>query len=339
MHRQQPRLAQSRLFEGEPERGLGLVQIADADDDLPVHGQALFARHHDRAPGMGCDIPADRAKDEGSKGPGTARADNQHRGVGSSLREGLRGRPGQQRRLEHHAWLQFRRAVRGAVQRTQIRLVHHIRDGVRPALRLVPAHPGRQRRHRHDPQGGLPEGSFADRPFHRPQRFGGPVGSRDDWLESHLSLLGQKPNTRRIAPAGVLRPRQLPDQDHRRAPMSASGFRPLPRRPMVLARQPGTVGGLITRHCCGSAGSQCSHRDYGASGPAEQGLGVGELPDAGHLPGRFHEPAGGFDLRSHGSGGERPGAQFAGGGPVDRLGMWCAEPVLDGFDVPSTSSG
>ena len=38
MHRQQSRLAQSRLFEGKSERSVGLVQVADPDDDLPVHG-------------------------------------------------------------------------------------------------------------------------------------------------------------------------------------------------------------------------------------------------------------------------------------------------------------
>jgi hypothetical protein len=34
-----------------------------------------------------------------------------------------------------------------------------------------------------------------------------------------------------------------------------------------------------------SDGRRCSHRDYGAGGPAEQRLGVGELPNRGHLPG------------------------------------------------------
>ena len=63
VHGEQPRLAQRRLLEGEPQGGRGVGGVADPHHDLAVLRRDLLAGHHDRDRGVRRHIPAHRAED------------------------------------------------------------------------------------------------------------------------------------------------------------------------------------------------------------------------------------------------------------------------------------
>src|SRR4051794_35021863 len=73
--------------------------------------------------------------------------------------------------------------------------------------------------------------------------------------------------------------------------------------------------------------------DLCSGDPIDQLLDVGEGTDGGAPAGVLDEPAGGFDLRTHGSGGEGHGAQLVDGHGVEPVLLRRAPVCVDAVDV------
>ena len=162
-------VAQRGFFERVAQRGGGVARVADADDDLAVHGTRLFPHHDDRAAGLHGRVPADRAEQQRREPAQAAGADDEHQRARTALGDGYGWRPGQQARFDALPRRDFARSHDGLVEHEAGFALEPERNRLR-LLRMV-AHVRQQGGRGDDPQRRAVPPRLQGSPFHRAQRF------------------------------------------------------------------------------------------------------------------------------------------------------------------------